>query len=390
MKKVLTLGVVKPVKSYKELFRERAVGGLAYSLSNGKHVYVRELIYYGLKGTTEKFGNVEFLPFEVSFEALLKNGEFSLPQGYNVNRNSRLTYGYVRDLREIGKIEVSSSETSNRSFYRWLMTATHELASEFRNIGERLEELEGEYCVDLKYLSSAHPSLKYEEIKSRKRLPSDREIDILEGFFGRKIINRWKFSPFENLLYSISEGIYEGWEENERIKQRIKERNIEIPKKFKARIIAPQDLLKNSYLTCDQIVVCMVEPLSLNEIKSRIGYRWWGVYNIVKILESYGIVEKIGNKYALSSLHPFEIAIFKLSNKIENYRKFKMTLELYKLGLPISEISKEVDVPLYTIKCWVRGTKPNPISAYTANLLMRVGITNSEEIELFKHNGLIR
>jgi hypothetical protein len=295
-------------------------------------------------------------------------------------------------LEKLGVIRKSKVDTAHYSFYKWKDKTTHELANSFKGIGKRLEELEKEYCVDVNHLPFCTnlDVKKYSEIKSGRLLLSDDEIDSLERFFGKRIITRWKFSPFEKLLYSTCERICEGWKENERIKQLMKERDIKIPERFKAKIIPPKNLLENSLLTCDQVIVSLIEPLSSNEIRAKLGYRSYVTYKIMHILNAYGIIEKGKGKYVLSSFHPFEIAFSKLSKRIEKYRAYVEALTLHNEAFSLSDISQKVNISLHTLQGWIyEGKKPKTISNYTANLLMKRGIIAPDEIELFRHYRLI-
>jgi DNA-binding transcriptional regulator YiaG len=270
------------------------------------------------------------------------------------------------------------------------------LASGFKTIGERLEKLEEElreYGGDISYLpryTNISPE-EYNNIKSGKLPPSNEQINALENFFGKKIISRWEFCPFEKLLYSICKRIYEGWKENERIEQFIEEKNIKIPERFKAEIIPPRDLLKDASLTCDEIVAALIEPLSIHEIRAMLGYKSESIANILSILTSYGITERIRGKYVLSSLYPFEIAFEKLSKRAEVFRAYVEALKLYKEEhLSIFNISKKLNVPASKIVSWIsRKQKPVSISKHAAILLMKRGVISSDELELFERYELI-
>jgi hypothetical protein len=115
------------------------------------------------------------------------------------------------------------------------------------------------------------------------------------------------------------------------------------------------------------------------------------IANILSILTSYGITERIGGKYVLSSLYPFEIAFEKLSKRAEVFRAYVEALKLYKEEhLSIFNISKKLNVPASKIVSWIsRKQKPVSISKHAAILLMKRGVISSDELELFERYELI-
>ena len=279
------------------------------SLSKNLCTSLAKLIYVAIKELNKEFSCIEVSPLLACVEILL-NGELTLPRSPYFNRYTRSLYTLLNYLKRLGRIEIIPI-TSHSPFYKQLEQITRRLASNFKDLGKRLEELEKELFEDKDYIEYIRREYDwYEKLKNSQILPSDEMLDVLEKLFGREIIERGSTLPYSKELKFICERVLEGWQKDKKLYPFIYD--IQIPKKFKARIIAPGSVLEDSYRTVHIIILSLLYPKTIEEIRKETGYKRGTVMEIISMLSSYGIIfeyrERGSLKYDLRSQHAYEIA----------------------------------------------------------------------------------
>jgi hypothetical protein len=80
-----------------------------------------------------------------------------------------------------------------------------------------------------------------------------------------------------------------------------------------------------------------------------------------------------------------------LFKQTEVYKLYIKVKNLKDMGMPLSEISTRLNLPLSRITSWLyEGVKPLPLPSYVIELLRKRGMVSDKEIKEYKKYGLIR